>query len=131
MNISFDENEAKNLIKEICSKMEHLQFDENKNEYFFYGSGEKLLENGGDSVNMETDNNKNLILEYTPQIRKVFKGYTNWTHLSRFDKKCSIYLRWIINKIEKRKQYPFKSCRFPLQKDYFIKKYYLPNYCFN
>ena len=51
--------------------------------------------------------------------------------MSKGEKKCGNYIRWIINKIEERKQYPFKSCRFPKYKSYFVKKYYLPDYCFN
>lgn len=130
MNVSFEEVKAKNLIKDIIGKLENVRFDEGEDKHYFYG-GSKIPLYSEDGDEIETQSNHDIIDYYIPIIRNTFKGYTNWTNMSKGEKKCGNYLRWIINKIEERKQYPFKACRFPKYKTYFVKKYYLPDYCFN
>ena len=128
MNVSFEEVKAKNLIRDIISKLENVRFDETQNNYYFYGGG-KIPLDIEDGEEIETQNNHEIIDYYIPIIRRTFKGYTNWTNMIKGEKKCGNFLRWMINKIENRKQYPFKACRFPKYKSYFVKKYYLPEYC--
>ena len=130
MNVSFENENAINLINEICSKLENIKYDETTQKYFFYG-GVKIPLYSEDGEELETVNNHKIIEEYLPQIKKCFKGYTNWYNMWRCDKKCGNYLRLIINKIEHRKKYPFKVLRFPKYKSYFVKRYELPSYCIN
>ena len=127
MNVSFEEDKAKNLIRDIISKLENVRFDDKENNYYFYGGG-KIPLDIEDGEEIETQKNHEIIDYYIPIIRRTFKGYTNWTNMIKGEKKCGNFLRWMINKIENRKQYPFKACRFPKYKSYFVKKYYLPEY---
>ena len=126
--VVFDMDSAKLLIKDIISELDNIKYDENNKEHYFWG-GSKIPLYSEDGDEIETAHNHEVIDKYYPSIRKCFRNYTNWTNMNKYEKKCGNYIRWIINKIEGRKQYPFKVCRFPKYKTYF-KKYEIPDYCF-
>ena len=53
MNVSFEEQKAKNLIRDIICKLENVRFDDNENKHYFYG-GSKIPLYSEDGEEIET-----------------------------------------------------------------------------
>jgi len=127
--IEFHENDAKRLLREICSKLVNIHSDE-KGRYFFGGNKYCTLNDGVISSELEDERNHRIIMEYFPRIKQTFRYNSNWSNMIKSEKKCANIIRWCIKHIEKLKIYPFTLSRFPKYKSYMVKKYYLPDYCF-
>tara|TARA_R110002020_G_scaffold383918_3_gene594562 strand:+ start:89 stop:553 length:465 start_codon:yes stop_codon:yes gene_type:complete len=109
------------LVNEIIEKLKNIHEDENGK--FYYG-GHRLPLYSGENAELECLENNNLIKEYLPRIKKVFKEHTNWSNMNKSQKFVSNHLSFLLKSLYK-KPLPSKTIRFPKFKSYLVKKYYI------
>tara|TARA_R110001592_G_scaffold91057_2_gene267002 strand:+ start:542 stop:934 length:393 start_codon:yes stop_codon:yes gene_type:complete len=124
--VEFNEEDAKELMKEFVSELKNIHADEKGQ--FFYGTGKiPFAEEIG--AELEVEENYKVVDKYIKRIKKTFKGNGNWHNMMRTEKRCGNVLRWCIRHIEGWTRYPLTCIRFPTRKSYRVNKYYLPDYC--
>jgi len=82
-----NKEEGVNLLKDLISKLYNIH-EENGNKFYF-GSNLKLLPNGEDATEIECDENLEIIKKYIPNLKKVFKGNSNWCNMMKTYKKVA------------------------------------------
>jgi len=119
-----DKEEGVNLLKDLLSKLYNIH-EENGNKFYF-GSNLGILPNGENGTEIECNENLEIIKQYIPNLKQVFKGNSNWCNMMKRDKKVASHIRFLCKCLtgENLKK---KTCRYDKFKSININKFYLPN----
>jgi len=119
-----DNDKLKLNLHTLIKQLKNVDYDDNTKRYFFYGGGKIPLPDSEGSE-IECLDNLKLIENYLPIMKGCIKGHSNWSNMSKGQKKVSNYLKFFIRvltdtELEK------KTVRFPKFKSYMVIKYFIP-----
>ena len=117
-----------NLVT-LIKQLKNVDFDEKEGKHFFYGGGKiPILDSEGSEI--ECLENVKLIDNYLPIMKSCIVGYSNWSNMTKGQKKVSNYLKFYIRVLTD-KNLLKKTVRYPKFKSYMVVKYYIPDeiYC--
>ncbi len=111
--IIVDYVELDKKLKELIKNLINLEKNED-NELYFYGGN-----------NIECEHNKQIINNYLPMMKKIIKGYSNWSNLKKTDKIVANHLK-LFCRISTGKPIVKKCVRFPQFKSKMVNRFTLP-----
>jgi|TARA_R110000824_G_scaffold35343_4_gene110974 hypothetical protein len=112
-----DEELLKNNLIEIISQLKYIEKQDDK--LYFYGGND--IDIVGD---LECNENRNVINNHLPIIKKSVVGHSNWCNMSRSKKYVGNHLRFLF-KILLGKDMEKKCVRHPVKKSYLCNKYFI------
>lgn len=120
-----DDNKLKLNLCTLLKQLKNVQFDEKSSRYFFYGGGKIPLLNS-DGSEIECKENIQLMDNYLPIMKSCIKGHSNWSNMTKGQKKVSNYLKFYIRVLTD-KSLEKKTVRYPKFKSYMINKFFIPS----
>ena len=101
-------------LKQLIKNLINIETNKDTNELFFYGGN-----------NIECEHNKEIINNSLPIMKKIIKGYSNWSNLKKTDKIVANHLK-LFCRISTGKPVLKKCVRFPEFKSKMINRFTLP-----
>tara|TARA_R100000900_G_scaffold88897_1_gene69223 strand:+ start:16 stop:423 length:408 start_codon:yes stop_codon:yes gene_type:complete len=119
-----DDDKLKFNLKGLIAQLKNIYYDENDKIKFFYGGG-KIPTKDCLGSEIECRENLQLINDYLPLMKTCIKGHTNWSNMSKSQKKVANYLKFYLRVLTD-KTLDTKVTRFPKYKSYMVIKYVIP-----
>ena len=119
----YDEQVLNDNVCDMLSQLKHLYNDDNG--YYFYGGG-KIPHEGEEGSEIECSYNKSIMETFIPKMKKIIKGHSNWSNMSKSDKIVANHIRFFCNVLTKKKM-ARKTMRFPKFKSFMVNKFSIPN----
>lgn len=115
--MKFDHDELLELASKFINKLQGIHRDDETNEYYFCG--------GNKDSEIESQYNKEILLDFQTRLVKTIKNYTNWSNMRKSDKPVANHIRFLINLLVKDKTLIKKKlCKKENYSSYY--RYYIP-----
>ncbi len=89
--MKFDKDKLIAIASKFINKLKGIHLDDDLGQYYFCG--------GNSESEIESQYNKEILLDFQTRFIKTIKNYTNWSNLRKSDKPVANHIRFLINLI--------------------------------
>jgi hypothetical protein len=127
--LDVDDEKLRFNLKGLIAQLKNIYYDEEAKQHYFYGGGKiPLFDEQGSEL--ECKENLQLINDFLPIMKSCIKGHSNWSNMTKGQKKVANYLKFYIRTLTDTKHLNNKVIRFPKYKSYLVIKYFIPKEIF-